>query len=88
MSFVLARHHFAISWKGFSSSFATRFAQPTTDPCGFTTSGLIHVTASHFWTATYSTVASAADMETVDTSSRLTELRKLMRERNIDIYGW
>lgn len=27
-------------------------------------------------------------METVDTSSRLVELRKLMKERLIDIYGW
>ncbi|PSR94591.1 putative Xaa-Pro aminopeptidase P [Coniella lustricola] len=35
-------------------------------------------------TAKYSTLA--ADMETVDTSSRLSELRKLMKERNIDIY--
>lgn len=28
-----------------------------------------------------------ADMETVDTSGRLSELRRLMKERNIDIYG-
>lgn len=26
-------------------------------------------------------------METVDTSSRIAELRKLMKEREIDIYG-
>lgn len=54
-------------------------------------SGLAHVTASHSWKITYSTAStaiSAADMETVDSSNRLAELRKLMRERDIDIYGW
>lgn len=29
----------------------------------------------------------AVDMETVDTASRLSELRKLMKERNIDVYS-
>lgn len=50
------------------------------------TSDLISsVAASLSWKARYSHAAS--EMETVDTSSRLSELRKLMRERNIDIYG-
>lgn len=29
----------------------------------------------------------AADMDTVDTSTRLSELRRLMKERNIDVYS-
>lgn len=32
-------------------------------------------------------IHAAPKMETVDTSSRLSELRKLMKERNLDIYG-
>lgn len=43
------------------------------------------VATSLSWKAGYSHAAS--EMETVDTSTRLAELRKLMKERNIDIYG-
>lgn len=43
------------------------------------------VTVSLYWKARYS--GTVADMETVDTHARLTELRKLMKERKLDIYS-
>lgn len=55
---------------------------------GLTSSCLVYVTTPRPWNTTYCTSSASADMETVDTSSRLQELRKLMRERNIDVYGW
>lgn len=43
------------------------------------------VTLSRTWKAAYS--CAAADMETVDTSARLSELRRLMKDHELDIYG-
>lgn len=42
-------------------------------------------TVSLSWKARYS--GAIADMETVDTRARLSELRKLMKERKLDIYS-
>jgi hypothetical protein len=49
------------------------------------TIGLISRQTQSSSAAKYTTLV--VDMETVDTSNRLSELRRLMKERNIDVYG-
>lgn len=44
-------------------------------------------TVSLFPKVSYSSSSVATEMETVDTSSQLSELRRLMRERKLDIYS-
>lgn len=75
--------------------FATACKAPTV----FVESSQVHhrvrgfiLRPGRYWTRTsfaskarYS--SAAIKMETVDTSSRISELRKLMKERNIDVYG-
>lgn len=56
-----------------------------TQPARIVTTRLAIAAPSFVCRASYSQRPS--DMETVDTSSRLSELRKLMKERNIDVYS-
>lgn len=80
---ILSQRLFATTCK--ASSNSPRLSQVKQRVGGFIAFGFVPVTTSLFWKTTYS--SATAEMETVDSSSRLSELRKLMKERNIDIYG-
>lgn len=84
MFFILSQRLFASTCKASSSSSRASLVKHKLIS-GFITSGFVPVTASLSCKTQYSSTAKA-DMETVDSSSRLSELRKLMKERNIDIY--
>lgn len=77
MFFILSCRLFAATCK--PSSLSTRASQAR--PRGFVPYSLL------FGKAAYTTSRATAEMETVDSSNRLLELRKLMKERDIDIYG-
>lgn len=101
MSFLLPRSFLSVTCKRTLQSFPpvpepSQVHRRVRPGIAFASVLIGPVTASLSWKARYSQVqghghghgrAATSEMETVDTSSRLSELRKLMRDRNIDIYG-